>query len=154
MNKLLIIAAILIPSSAVAADDSLIAFAKYAVRQHMKIENLAFKEIYVSELYHIERGKRVHRGNTMCGKVDGKWFQVVKYEYGPTVEVHLGLEDKEPLPCYKDVQLENPLEQGTNTEAAREQEWKEQSLRNIRAAETELAERLAQERNENAEIAR
>ena len=108
----------------------------------------------MSEIYHIEKGRRVHRGNTMCGKVDGQWFQVVKYEYGPTVEVSFGLDDNGRLPCYQDVELENPLEKGTNTKAAREQEWREQSLRNIQAAETELAERLAQERKENAEIGR
>ena len=150
----LIFAVALIPFSAVAADDSLIAFAKYAVRQDLKKENLTFKDLYASEMYHIEKGKRVHRGNTICGKVDGQWFQVVRYEYGPTVEVSFGLDDNGRLPCYQDVELENPLEKGTNTKAAREQEWKEQSLRNIQAAETELAERLAQERKENAEIGR
>ncbi len=149
-----IFAVTLIPFSALAADDSLIAFAKYAVRQDLKKENLTFKDIYASEIYHIERGKRVHRGNTICGKVDGEWFQVVRYEYGPTVEVHFGLDDKERLPCYKDVELENPLEKGTNAKAAREQEWKEQSLRNIQAAEAELAQRLAEERKQNAEIGR
>ena len=149
-----IFAVALIPFSAVAADDSLIAFAKYAVRQDLKKENLTFKDLYASEMYHIEKGKRVHRGNTICGKVDGQWFQVVRYEYGPTVEVSFGLDDNGRLPCYQDVELENPLEKDTNTKAAREQEWKEQSLRNIQAAETELADRLAQERKENAEINR
>src|SRR5215213_260408 len=146
---LFIFAVALIPLSAVAADDSLVAFAKYAVRQDLKKENLAFKDVYVSEMYHIEKGKRVHRGNTICGKVDGQWFQVVKYEYSPTAEVYFGLDDKERLPCYKDVELENPLEKGTNAKAAREQEWREQSLRNIQAAEAELAQRLAEERKEN-----
>jgi len=70
------------------------------------------------------------------------------------VEVSFGLDDNGRLPCYQDVELENPLEKDTNTKAAREQEWKEQSLRNIQAAETELADRLAQERKENAEINR
>jgi hypothetical protein len=153
MTKLLTFAALLVPLSAVAADDTLIALAKYAVRQNLHTQNLAFKDIYVSEIYHIEKGKRVHRGNTICGRVNSKWFQVVKYQYSPTVEVYLGLDDKERLPCYKDVELENPLEKSKNSEAAREQEWKEQSLRNIHAAETELSERLAQERKENAGIA-
>ena len=153
MTKLLTFAALLVPLSAVAADDTLIALAKYAVRQNLHTQNLAFKDIYVSEIYHIEKGKRVHRGNTICGRVNSKWFQVVKYQYSPTVEVYLGLDDKERLPCYKDVELENPLEKSKNSEAAREQEWKEQSLRNIHAAETELSERLAQERKGNAGIA-
>jgi len=155
MKRLLVFAVMLIPFSATAADDNLIALAKYAVRQRLKTEDLAFKDIYVSEIYHLENNKRVHRGNTMCGKVNGKWFQVVTYEYAPAVEVYLGLDDKEGLPCYEDVQLENPIEISTrNIEAVREQEWKEQSLRNIQAAETELADRLAQERKENAEINR
>jgi hypothetical protein len=153
MNKFFMYFAILIPSSLTAADESLVALAKYAVRQNLKSENLAFKDVYVSELYHIEKGRRVHRGNTICGKVDGKWFQVVKYQYGASVEVHIGVADMEGLPCFKDVQLENPLEQGINTEAVREQEWKAQALRNIQAADTELAERLAEERKDNAEIA-
>jgi len=70
----------------------------------------------------------------------------VKYQYGASVEVHIGVAAMEGLPCFKDVQLENPLEQGINTEAVREQEWKAQALRNIQAADTELAERLAEER--------
>ena len=154
MNELSLLLAMLIPLSAGGADDDLIAFAKYAVRQNLKSGNLAFKDIFVSEIYHMQNGRRVHRGNTMCGKVDGRWFQVVKYEYGPTVEVSFGLDDNGRLPCYKDVELENPLENDTNTKAARDQEWREQSLRNIQAAETELAERLAQERKENAAIDR
>jgi len=154
MNKLSLLLAMLIPLSAGAADNDLIAFAKHAVRQNLKSGNLAFKDVFVNEIYHIENGRRVHRGNTMCGKVDGRWFQVVKYEYGPTVEVSFGLDDNGRLPCYKDVELENPLENDTNTKAARDQEWREQSLRNIQAAETELAERLAQERKENAAIDR
>ena len=154
MNKLSLLLAMLIPLSAGGADDDLIAFAKYAVRQNLKSGNFAFKDVFVSEIYHIEKGRRVHRGNTICGKVDGQWFQVVKYEYGPTVEVSFGLDDNGRLPCYQDVELENPLEKGTNTKAAREQEWKEQSLRNIQAAEAELAQRLAEERKQNAEIGR
>src|SRR3954454_20631376 len=101
MNRLSLLLAMLIPLLAGAADDDLIAFAKYAVRQNLKTGNLAFKDVFVSEIYHIEKGRRVHRGNTMCGKVDGQWFQVVKYEYGPTVEVSFGLDDNERLPCYQ-----------------------------------------------------
>ena len=103
MNKLTLLSAMLISLSAGAADDDLIAFAKYAVRQNLKSGNLAFKDVLVNEIYHIENGRRVQRGNTMCGKVDGRWFQVVKYEYGPTVEVSFGLDDNGRLPCYKDV---------------------------------------------------
>src|SRR5690349_21732975 len=147
----LVFAVALIPSLA-AADDSLIAFGKYAIRQELEKENLSFKDIYASEIYHIERGRRVHRGNTICGKVDGQWFQVVKFEYGPSVEIYFGLDEKERLPCYKDVELENPLEKGTNSKAAREQEWREQSLRNIQAAEAELAQRLAEERKDNPDL--
>jgi len=65
MNKFFMCFAILIPSSLTAADESLVALAKYAVRQNLKSENLAFKDVYVSELYHIEKGRRVHRGNTI-----------------------------------------------------------------------------------------
>jgi hypothetical protein len=60
-------AAMLIPLSATESDEPLISLAKNAIRRNLKDEDSAkFRDVYVSQLYHIENGKRVHRGNTIC----------------------------------------------------------------------------------------
>src|SRR4051794_6866254 len=138
-------AAMLIPLSATESDEPLISLAKNAIRRNLKDEDSAkFRDVYVNQLYHIENGKRVHRGNTICGEVNAKnsfggytgyqYFQVVTYVGKSTVDISIGA-GHDSIPCYKDVKLNSPAVQAAMDKKQREQHAREIETREQKARE-------------------